>query len=150
MLNQYDILHIIVQYLPIKCMTDMSLVCDNYMCICDEILIFKTDKILNTHLNILVKTEQSYKQELPDNVFFHMTKNIYVANIVILNLSRNGLTDFPNIIFNMLSLKILNLNFNNIKVLPDTIGNLQQLQQLYLNTNIDHSKVIKTCNINQY
>jgi len=67
----YDIQHDILQYCQIKDITNISLICDVYNELCNEILLFKTNDIINTYLNILVKTDKYYDKEIPNRYKNH-------------------------------------------------------------------------------
>jgi len=78
----YDIQHVILQYCRIKDITNMSLICDVYNELCNEILLFNTNDIIDTDLNILVITNKYYDKEISDNVFFNLIKfKKYMKNI---------------------------------------------------------------------
>jgi hypothetical protein len=57
------------------------------------------------------------------------------ANVYRLDLSHNGLTEFPMEILRLINLQTLNLSNNGIEILPADIVKLHKLQYLNLSTN---------------
>jgi len=59
----------------------------------------------------------------------------YLSKIEGLKIISYGLTEIPNSIFSLTSLKLLDLSENNIGAIPTAIQNLSQLEELYLYKN---------------
>ena len=59
-------------------------------------------------------------------------------NLIEINLSKNGIQDFPDIILSIPSITKLNLSNNNLSILPNEINKLSNLIHLNLENNLFH------------
>ncbi|MHA2306356.1 MAG: leucine-rich repeat domain-containing protein, partial [Candidatus Hodarchaeales archaeon] len=86
---------------------------------------------LNAQINQPIQNVASSKDLICVDAGYYEEKGIVAG----LTLKKCKLTQFPELITNLVNLKHLNISSNNLKVLPETLENLKDLEELIATNN---------------
>jgi len=84
----------------------------------------------------LVHAQHNSNSLLPTVFTSLETAMQYPSNVYHLDLSYQGLTQFPEEILQMENLRVLNLSGNYISELPQNLSKIHHMEELYLNNNL--------------